>query len=162
MRILAIDPGNSCGFALFQHGELIEHGIYRLASPKTLTRFGDLGRFFAGLGPFDAVAIEQVGSVKQFKSYKSAAMNCGVQAVCADACGITGARWMPVQVNTWKKALGYGKRDTKTHKHYVEAVNEAFGLSLEQHEHDIAAAIGVGSWAVKVLEKEEAERAGYL
>lgn len=155
MRILAIDPGQRTGWAVFGAGALESYGTFKIPGPERLDRWVQWERQFVdiratyGAGCIGVVAAELVQTLRQFSSYASAAMHANVHSRLQTYCDASMCIYAPVAVGTWKKAVGSKGRDTAEHKNYVAAVNEKLGLSLRHEDHDAAAAIGVGYWARK-------------
>lgn len=162
MRILAIDPGQRTGWAVYGPGGLESYGTFKIPAAGHLGRWAALDRllwevrhvFGGGLsgrgpGPRAVIAAELVQTLRQFSSYASAAMHANVHSRLQTYCDASMCIYAPVAVGTWKKAVGSKGRDTAEHKNYVAAVNEKLGLSLRHEDHDAAAAIGVGYWACK-------------
>lgn len=155
VRILAIDPGQRTGWAVYGPDGLETYGSFTIPGPKRLDRWVQWERQFEdvrglyGAGSIGVVAAELVQTLAQFSSYASAAMHANVHSRLQTCCDASMCIYAPVAVGTWKKAVGSKGRDTAGHKNYVAAVNERLGLSLRHEDHDAAAAIGVGYWAAK-------------
>lgn len=152
--LLALDLGNSTGWALFDGRELIDSGTFKVK--KGLNRWDQWADNVTTLvrkHQVKTLAWERVrshtvhgaGGRKTFAV--DAAHNHGAfLALCESVAYREELESVPVEVSTWKKSIGAKSQSKQA---YVDAVNARYGLKLTLKEEDQAAAIGVGHHATR-------------
>jgi Holliday junction resolvasome RuvABC endonuclease subunit len=119
-RILAIDPGTKCGYALYDNGAIVS-GVWDLRIKRNEgngMRFIRLGNFLRETMPVDICGFEEV---MRHLSTDSAHVYGGITAVIMAICETRKVPYVPVPVGTIKKhATGKGNANK-------EAMIEAAG-----------------------------------
>lgn len=149
--LLALDLGNSTGWALFDNG-LVDSGTIKVK--KGFDRWDIWTHKVTELVRFHQVkrlAWERVRSHTVHyggrKSFAVEAAHChgAFLALCESIAHREEIEGIPVEVSSWKKAVG---ARAQTKQAYITAVNKLYGLELTEKQEDIAAAIGVGHWVL--------------
>jgi len=127
-RILGIDPGTRCGWAVW-HGEVIAAGTWDLSSRRfegggmRFLRFEQ--RFSEALAGVDLVAFEEV---RKHMGVDAAHVYGGIVAVLTKVCEAAGKPYHAIPVGTIKKfATGKGNVGKEP---MIAAANKKWGLTL--------------------------------
>lgn len=160
MKTLAIDPGTSSGFALFQGDRLVEHLSFKMPTSKRQNRMcawrDHLDDLVSQWTP-DVVVIEKVPNLGTFRGAAAAYMHGTLNSLAEMVCFERRVRLETVNPGSWKKAIGSKMRRVDGVQPYIVIVNEMYGLSLgpKSPDEDIAASIGIGHWGLKNLDYQK-------
>lgn len=146
MRILGIDPGTSCGFAVLEDGKRVASGVWDL-SPKRFEgggmRYLRFERLFSEALPgVQLVAFEEV---RHHAGTTAAHVYGGIVAVLQTVCEKDALKYYAIPVATVKKtATGKGGAGKPA---MVEAANKKWLLGLTEADDDEADALWIAQTA---------------
>lgn len=150
MRILAIDPGTRCGWAVWEDGTIVAAGTWDLGARRHEgggMRFLRLARYLeealCGVG---AVAYEEV---RRHLGVDAAHIYGGIVATLSSACEARGVPYTGVPVATVKKlATGKGNADKAR---MIAAANARWGIELRPEDENEADARWIAETAAEML-----------
>lgn len=150
MKILAIDPGTRCGWAVWEAGTILAAGTWDLGARRHEgggMRFLRLGRYldevFFGV---NAVAYEEV---RRHIGTDAAHVYGGIVAVISAKCEACGVPYTGIGVGSVKKlATGKGNADKSA---MIAAANARWGLALELKDENEADARWIAETAAALL-----------
>jgi Holliday junction resolvasome RuvABC endonuclease subunit len=108
MKLLSIDPGTKCGYALWDNGVVIS-GVWSCAVKRNEgagMRFIRMNNYLATILPVDICGYEEV---RKHRGTDAAHIYGGITAIIMAKCEATNTQYIPIPVGTIKKhATGKG------------------------------------------------------
>lgn len=143
--LLAIDPAEAAGWALFEEGIPIKYGTGRGANWHTLIE--DLQKQITPSSHYNSctAVIEQGWLTRANKGAQTLAQRRGIAQAAAEFLGFRNIVY--VGASTWQNALGW-RRGQDTKKWSLSYVKKRF--NIDGVTHDVADALAVGAYMLDI------------